>query len=331
MRTVLPFITVLVWGGAALAQQPTPTVVLGEPAAIGVDADSAHTFAELLRTDLAKRGYRVVPRGQTPPQPCGDAACAPELMRAAGAGAALVVGLSRLGEKVIVRYDYVGPGGQPYLSDRATAASIGDLEPISARVAEAVATGKPFGQTMGVSTVTTTESNPLRRRGSNFTKIFRFGTLVPPGNFAGSGPMLDLGFGGLWEFGGFALDTSMDFAWTLNPRDQQPRAFAWMLSIGGRYFVDPEADTGVYIGGGLGLRAVSVNEHRELTDQKDSKWGFGAYAGVGVLFLRTADVHIDLNARYEATFVELDTSDGSTTAHGVMVTLGLAFTKLWIF
>ncbi len=320
---------VLALAGAARAQQPPPAVVVGQPATIGVDLDSASTFGELLRGELMRQGFRVVPRGQTPPGPCGDPGCAPDLLGATGANGAVVVTLSRLGEKVIVRYDYVGPNGQSYVSDRATAMTIGDLEPISARVAVSIATGRPFGETIGVSTVTGTEATQPKRRSSMFTKNIHFGTLFPVSSYAGSGTMMDIGFGGMWEFGGFAVDTSMEFAWTLNPNAQQPSAFNWQLNLGGRYFIDPEADTGVYFGGGIGLRAVSVNERRDVPERTDSKFGFGAYAGVGVLFLRTADVHLDLNARYDVNVLSLTTSDGSTGAHGVMVTLGLSFTKLW--
>jgi opacity protein-like surface antigen len=319
----------LALAGAARAQQPAAAVVVGQPATIGVDADSAATFGELLRGELGRQGFRVVPRGQTPPAACGDPGCAPELVRATGATGAVVVTLSRLGDKVIVKYDYVGANGQVYVSDRATALTVGDLEPISTRVARSIATGRPFAETIGVSTVTEKESALQKRRTSMFTKIIHFGTLLPVSSYAGSGTMMDIGFGGMWEFGGFAVDVGMEFAWTLNPKDEQPSAFNWQLNLGGRYFIDPEADTGVYLGGGVGLRAVSVNERRDVADKSDSKFGFGAYAGVGVLFLRTADVHLDLNVRYDVNVVSLTTSDGSTGAHGLLVTFGLAFTKLW--
>jgi hypothetical protein len=322
-------ILVTLVAGAARAQQATPVVVVPQPATIGVDADSATTFGELLRGELAKQGFRVVPRAQTPPAACGDPGCAPDVIRAVGATAAVATTLSRLGDKVIVRYDYVGANGQTYVSDRATAATIGDLEPISVRVARSVATGRPFGETVGVSTVTQTEQVKPRRRTSMFTKNFHFGTLFPVSSYAGSGTMMDIGFGGMWDLGGFGVDTSTEFVFTLNPKDDQPSAFNWQLNLGGRWFLDPEADTGAYIGGGVGLRLVSVNERRFVDDKTDSKFGFGAYAGAGVLFLRTADVHLDLNIRYDVNVVSLHTSDGSTGGHGVMVTLGLAFEKLW--
>src|SRR5687768_9249771 len=85
---------------SALAQPAPPQpwlVVVAEPVVIGIDPASATTFADLVRVELGKRaGLRVIPRSNTPQDPCGDAACAADLARRAGAAAAVASTLSRL-------------------------------------------------------------------------------------------------------------------------------------------------------------------------------------------------------------------------------------------
>lgn len=93
----------------------------------------------------------------------------------------------------------------------------------------------------------------------------------------------------------------------------------------GVYFIDPEADTGIYVGGGLGFRVVSVDVPSSTFGADDSRGGVGLYGGAGVVFLRTADIRIILDARYDVNLFSLDNVDDGS--HGVMISLGLSYTK----
>jgi hypothetical protein len=100
-------------------------------------------------------------------------------------------------------------------------------------------------------------------------------------------------------------------------------AFALEFNLGGRYFVDPEASSGIYVGGGVGYRTVAVDGDSMFGGSREAG-GAGAYAGLGVVFLRHADVHIILDARFDVNFFELQGSGGAAL-HGILVTVGFTF------
>src|SRR5687767_6719531 len=89
---------------AAQPAQQQWVVVVAEPVTLGIDPESASTFADLVRLELAKQApVTVIPRTRTPPDPCGDSGCAVGLAQRAQASAAFVSTLSRLGDRVVVK------------------------------------------------------------------------------------------------------------------------------------------------------------------------------------------------------------------------------------
>lgn len=327
LRQVCVLIALLALTLPALAQQAPWTVVVPQPATIGVDPDSATAFAELLRGELSGRGMRVLARPQTPPEPCGDPTCGAAMAQRTGSNAAIVVTLSRLGDKIIVQVTHVGADGRILFTDRATAGTLGDLEPLSTRVADAVVSGRPVGATAGTSTVTAQEGQQPTRRKALVTTGVHLGAMAPIADSYGrSSALADLGLLALMELHEIALSAEVEFLWTLNHDEGDVTAFAFQLNLGGRYFIDPEADTGVYLSGGLGFRSLSVNQHMD-TGVNNSATGIGVFGGVGVMFLRTSDVHILLDARYD---VDLFGVNGISPGggHGLLVTIGLTYARL---
>jgi hypothetical protein len=313
---------------ASAQQAPAAwSVVVPQPATIGVDDATATAFAELLRSELARAGLAVVPRAQTAPTPCGDASCGLAAAQQAHTRGAVPVTLSRLGDTVIVQFAHVASDGRVLLSDRASAARLADLDPISSRVATAVATGRPMAETMGTSTVTAREAQPQTRRRALVTAGARLGPLVPIADSYGkSGTLGDLGFLALLELREIALSAEIDFLWTLDRPEGKPTAFSFQFNLGGRYFLDPEADSAVYLSGGLGFRSLSFDTHAATSaaNVTGSATGLGLFGGVGVMFLRTSDVHILLDARYDVdAFGVNGFSPGG--GHGIVATVGLTY------
>lgn len=324
---VRPAIVFLILGSTLAYAQPAAqpwVVVVAEPATLGVDQASASTFADLVRLELGKQpGLRVLPRSNTPPETCGDAGCAVPLAQRTQATAAVAMTLSTLGDKVIVKYEYVTADGRTLMSDRATGATLGDLEPLSTRVAISIATGRPINETATTSTVTQQEAGEPTRRRALSTWGLHMGALAPvDGTYGGSGPLADLGIFAFLELHSFAAVAEVEILWTLNADDGDAHAFGLQLNLGGRYFLDPEADTGLYVGGGLGFRLAAV----DTPTVDDSRGGIGFYAGGGIVFLRTSDIHIILDARYDVNLFSMkDLNPGGS--HGVMFSLGLSYTK----
>lgn len=332
MRTSTVLAIVLLTVASAAHAQPAPApqpglIVVAEPLTVGIDPSSATTFADLVRVELGKRGgMRVVPRSATPPEPCGDVGCAVGLAQRTGASAAVATTLSRLGDRVIVKIEYAGADGQVLMTDRATAASLNDLDPLSTRVALAISTGRPIDDTATTTTVTQQESRDAERKRAVATAGIHIGAFAPVGDsYGGSSAMADLGLFAFLELHSFAAVAELEFMWTLDKQDDDPKAFGFQFNLGGRYFIDPEADTGVYLGGGLGFRVVSVDLPSSTLGSDDSRAGVGLYGGAGIVFLRTSDIHIILDARYDVNLFSLDNVDDG--AHGLMISLGLSYTK----
>jgi hypothetical protein len=304
------------------AAQPA-TVVVAEPDTIGVEPAAGATFAELLRDGLRRQGYTVPARSQTPPEPCGDPACGAALAARVGTQSAVVARLSRLEARVIVNVEHVGADGRLLYSDRITAGSLDDLDPLSTRIAAGIATGQPLGDTATVSTVTDEEARDPVRRKALFTSGVRLGAAIPvAGSYGGAGWLTDLGFFGFFELSQFAAVLEIDLRWT-GDSNQDVSVFGFSFDFGGRYFLDPEAPTGVYVGGGLGFRAVAVDRGAD----DDGASGLGGYVGTGVVFLRTSDLHILLDARYDVAFFRLNELDADRRVHAAMVSIGLSYTK----
>lgn len=317
---------VFAWAGVAVAENRR--VVVAEPATIGIDEAYGSTFADLLRTELARQeGYEVVARAQTPPQPCGEAVCAPGVATAAGAHSAVVVTLSALGQKVIVKVEHVGSDGRVLYADRITAGTIEDLDPVSTRVAVAIATGKPLGETETVSTVTSQEARAPVRKQSLFTTGLRLGALVPiADSYGGATAAADVGFFGMFEIERIAAVIEADFLFPADS-DTEVKIVGLFFGLGGRYFLDAESPTGTFVGGGFGYRILDVERQGMVVTESDDRGGVGGYLTAGVVFLRTSDVHIVLDARYDANFFELgDLSEGQG-GHSLMIGVGLSYSK----
>jgi hypothetical protein len=317
---------------AAPAPQPPPrqpvplltVVVVAEPDAVGVDPGTAAAFADLVREAVARQpGWRVIPRAQTPQQPCGEPGCAVPLAQQAGAGGTVILSLSQVGQRIIIRIGLVWVDGRVLFQDRVTAATPEDLDPLAQRTAVAIATGKPVGDTATVSTMTVAETAPPPRKQGMFTNGLRMGTFLPiAGSYGGATSMFDLGWIGLIEIDRIGLAIDLDVLFPTS--DSEVTALAFQLNFGGRYFLDPQSPTGIYVGGGFGYRAVAVSDSSLLGDDGSGS-GLGGYLGVGVVFLRNADVHIILDARYDANFFTIDDVSGAKEAHGLMLTAGFTF------
>ncbi len=309
--------------GVAAAQEARTTLVVTRPATIGLDQPTADAFADLVRGEIARRpNYAVVATSLTPPEVCGEAACAAMVAQQTQAQLGVAFSMSKLGGKVIIRVTVADQTGRVLLADRVSAANPEDLDPLSVRVATAVATGQAIGDTITVSTVTEEEAKEPRRRKALLTSGIRLGGGMPmAGSFGGAGPFAHIGVFSLYELGAFAPIVEGDVDWTPGSNDVD---FARLgLGIGARIFPDKEADTGWYFGAGFGYRFLAVVEGGD----SDAESGMGVYAGVGAVFMRTADLHVIADLRYDVDLFELEPRDGNERSHAVMASLGFSYSK----
>lgn len=323
-------IGIVLAGSQGRAAAQARRIVVAEPVTIGIDAATATTFADLLRAELARRPeFQVVARSATPQEPCGEPACATALAHETGAHSTVTLNLSALGSKVIVRVQHVEGDGRILYADRITAASAEDLDVLSQRVGVALATGKPLGETATTNTVTAQEGKTPTRRQSLLTGGMRLGPAFPVGDsYGGSGTMFDLNGFAMFEIDHIAVLVEADLRFTADT-DASEKAMGLGIDLGARYFPDLE-DTGWFVGGGLGFRLVAADRGGGvLMSESDSRSGFGGHLAAGVMFLRTYDLHLIIEARYDIAFFELDELSAGQGTQLFMLTAGFAYTGWW--
>lgn len=310
-------------------------VVVAEPENIGVDSDSSFTFADLVRDALQRKdGWEVVPRSATPENPCAETPCATEIARQTGAEATVVLALSRLGSKIVVRYGLVSAEGKVQVSDRTTALGLEDLDPLATRIATAVTERLDFDKTISVSTVTAEEATTPLRQSSWFSHGVGFGAVVPMGgSYGGAGYLTDVRLMSMYELRAFAAGLEADILWT--PDDGGSSAGGLGINLAGKYFLQPELDIGPFIEAGMGVRFLAASERVPdpvdptfETVNTDTANGLGAFIGGGVVMFRSADLHVVASGRYDVNFLQFHELDEGRQAHGLSVNVALTYTTL---
>ncbi len=322
VRSILWALVALVMlaGASSVASAQQRRMVVARPTSIGVDPSAGDVFADLLRGELAKEGYAVIPTGNTPPEPCGDPVCGGGVAQATQSDLAVVLNLSALGQRVIVRVTVVDFQGRPVFNDRASGDGLEDLDPLASRVAMAIAQNKPIEDTATVSTVTTAEAAEPKRRKALFTTGVKMGMFIPMGDsYADAKVLADIGAVAMYELKTMAVLFEADFKWAT--QDDDPDVLGFGADLGLRWFTS-EADSCPYIGGGFGFRGVAVSPAGSF-GSTESDSGLGGYFGGGMIFLRTSDIHIMFDARYDVNMFQL----GDDNVHGIQVTAGFSYTK----
>jgi hypothetical protein len=163
MRTRLPILAVLAL--ASLAAAP----VAGESAIVVVAEDggfppaAVRTVRSLAATELRGRGLDV----REDPRFEGTVLLGPEtLANLAGAGASrvFVLRLGRLEQKVLITVEELAPPAAAPFAQTHAASSLDEADTVVPRLVRAVLDREPFEKSARMQTVTTAESEPLRRK-----------------------------------------------------------------------------------------------------------------------------------------------------------------------
>ena len=250
---------------AATAEEPTPPRTAAEAAAApnlaarrpeaaalfladsgGIDADTLRALRAIVGNELRKRGVPVLedPRldGIHPSGPATDA-----LLAAVGGRPFALRIPGRIGNKVPLTLEELGPAGAVIASASLTAASLEETDLILPRLVEAVLARAAVGDTARLASVTAAESKPFNKKpGERFWTI---GLPIALFSGTGSGTMAGFSFGYHYEAEHFLLGAVGE---AVNSKNTNLGAFtldaAW-LPIDGE--VTP------YLGGGLGYMGVS--------------------------------------------------------------------------
>lgn len=282
---------------------------------VGVSHATTETVASLLASDLTNLGHTVL-------NPDAMDAAAGEILECYETSCAIEAGLqgnvdhviygsvSTLGEKHIVQLSVVKvTTGQVVWAGSLAAKTAEDLDTVVKRLAKSISERKKVEETVEVELVTQEEEKePLRRRVFH-TVGFTSGMFTPLAGYEESGLMYH--FGGLYWYetphlvaeiaGHFTLPGNLD-----DTEEYIGEASFPEISL---LYMTSKKDISPYFGGGLGFGwIIADHEDPYLTDQ--SGYGLTLNAGGGIVFFRTYDIRIMLDARYRVNFASIPGVDG---------------------
>lgn len=294
----------------------------------GITADDVATFEDLLQNELANQKSVTLSRVD---DVCADAVCAASAAREVKAQAAVFGSVATLGEKVIVTVDVVDASQKVIHSSRMSVDRVDELDIVASRIARAIATDQPVADTAELGSITTKETEIEKRRHGLSGISFGVGALIPANGYAEMpvGMAFDLAW--WYETPRFAIGPRIGLRF--QPDVNADNQFLEVPIDLGAYYVMGLGDFAPFFGGGAGVRYIHDSRFQQVrvgsvvttthaTDVEDTKWGFGAYARVGVLLFRTYSVRMSVSGDYNVTFAEVN---GDTLPQSFSLMLSIYF------
>lgn len=276
--------------------------------AIGIDDISVNTAEFLLEQQLFELStMKIITRKEVlqtvGDKPCSEIDCGIKIGEKLDADQALLINLSKLGEKIIIQYMLIDvPGQSIILKDYTSTETIEDLEIVMKRIALSVTSQKPFEKSAEVGAITEKETEIPRRRKARRLLGLSLGYLYPKNGYDNSEQSFTIDIRSGYELenlevgGQFALRKGV----ALN-----------LYSL----YLFSKTDFCPYIGGAFGFHWVA---HEDLFFDFDGKRsdGFELIASAGIRAFRTYNFRILINLDYTITFNDYNDS-------AIVFTIGL--------
>jgi hypothetical protein len=224
----------------------------------------------------------------------------------------------RLGEKILVRLTQESPAGSVVADRQLMLANIEEVPFASARLVDALVHRKTIEATVNVENVVEADAPKRRKKTGEFLwNIGLYGTFVP-GTDIMAKPGMEMG--GFYETESYAVGTQFRFS----SGEQGNDSFAQIsFGIGGRYFFNNQ-NLSPYVGGGMAWTTVGYASEGSFDNGGDT--GLGAYAVVGMEFLRLYESRMMLELRIDAPLFRLHDENGpANTKYIVPATLGISY------
>lgn len=317
------------FGEEALAQDQIAVFDL-QP--IGVDPNTSQVVSRILRQELGREGkFEVMDRGKMVNMlgegfVCSDAPCASENGKKLGVAKAVIGGLSKLGEKVIMDVKLVNvENGKIEFYEKLATAKEEDLDTVAKRLAISLSTGRKAEETITTETVTEEEAKEVTRRKAFFTNGLRVGFKFPLADAYGDvSKMTQIEWITWYELKDLALEVITGVHWGTEDNEYDTLSIEFPIDFGVNYFL-LKGDITPFFGGGIGLHSVSIVKetgHEEYYEEyTEHDWGLNLHGVGGLVIFRTSNVRGILDVRYDYTFADL----GDESAHGISVNFGISY------
>ena len=170
------------------------------------------------------------------------------------------------------------------------------------RLAESIVHGTPIVETEKVDNLVGQETRPTAKRGGGSVhfSLGIVGEIPPLDQGVAPAPGLDLHVhyeNKAWELGG-----GMRFG-SGQATSSAPAVGFYMAELGGRYFMN-ETDVTPFFGAGVGWEYLNLRI--PSTGFEGNNAGLGAYAEIGVEFLRTYHTHLSVGVRLDLPFFSIN-------------------------
>jgi hypothetical protein len=287
---------------------------------VGVSYATTETVASLLASDLTNYGHTVL-NPDAMDAAAGEALECYESDCAADAGALAKVervifgSVSTLGEKHIVQVSVVNVTTREVIWAGSLAAKTAeDLDTVVKRLAKSISEGRAAEETIEVGLVTEEEEKRPKRRRVFHTLGVTAGMVVPLDGYSGSSALYNLGWLYWYETPRFVAEVAGYFTFpgsieTGNAAEFCPVEFSLLYMLS-------KKDISPYFGGGVGFGWL-------MLDPYDTAYGLTLNAGGGVVFLRTYDIRLILDARYHINLADVPNVGGPH--HGFKFSIGFTY------
>jgi len=293
---------------------------------VGVSQVTSDVVANLLAGDLIDLGHAVMDPDAMDAATgdvlrCYAVDCAVSAGLRAGVDRVIFGSVSALGEKHIVQVSVVNVAtGAVIWAGSLAAKTAEDLDTVVKRLAKSISEGKKTEETIEVELVTAEEEKEPMRRRVFHTMGTTAGMVVPLDGYGGASTLYNLGWlywyetphlvaevAGFFTFPGeIETGTALEFC---------PVEFSLLYMLS-------KKDISPYFGGGIGFGWLTA-ESEDPYLYTETAYGMTLNAGGGVVFMRTYDIRVVLDARYHINLAKMSNVEGPH--HGFKFSIGLTY------
>ncbi|HEX7318734.1 MAG TPA: hypothetical protein VF399_00045 [bacterium] len=298
---------------------------------INVINETASAVSELLVSELATYGHQVLNPDALDAAvgekiSCYEATCAAEAGFKAKVERMIFGSISKFGEKYVVQVTVVSVATSEVLwTGSASSKTAEDMDTVIKRIAKAIAEGKKVDEGAEVGMITEQEITTESRRKEGFYSTgggFIFG--FPMGGYAGANSLMGFAWLNCFETKNFMIQVNMPYLWSLGAQaigsGTEPSVLDYGLLDFEFDYLFSKSDIAPYAGGGLGMHMLILSRSGFNTE---TNFGMVFSGGGGLIFMRTYDFHVIINAGYSVNIADLPSYE--IPHHGFKIGLGVVY------
>ena len=328
MKKTLFFVFILLLQ-AATAFSANRTIMIFDFKGIGVSKEQLTAASYLLRQDLSQTGIEVLDANDfTDGSTCYDESCGIPLARAQGADKAVTGTMILIGNKIVVKSTVFDVGtSKPVLYNSLNAESPSDIDAVVNRLSDSIAGNKPASEVITLNNITQQETSTPKRVSTYAYMGIDMGMTAPVGaSYLNSGTLNNLdalifSFE-LNDHTMLQFKPLLGFSWN---NSDSTNVLDWRIMDIGGYYISSIENISPFVGGSVSLHLLNMsrttNNSLYTTTENYNRTDIGLFLGGGVMFFRTASVHLYVEAGYQTIF---DRFDGNG-AQGIACNMGFLF------